>query len=849
MEVRRGGSFFINHLLLRLRSVRSTTAMAASAAAPRALIAPRAGDRTRRGNGGGHGVGPNRGGRRGSSGGDDPFPKKKKKGGYSGGGGGGGGGGGRRSGHVRRTGKAKLPAHVLEKVKEKARLRRIDERAHFWAEVEAALTGVGGARSHGRCLPDTEEELFPRLSGGVGAGEHLGWAASGGEGSGDAIDAYDDIPVTVEDPLSADGSLPPTFPLAEGPEGLRSLSAMLPEPWPKDSETVANGLNELRDTIERRMGFAGLTPIQRHAVPLAFAGRDLICSAATGSGKTAAYLIPAVAKVLASESPSAAELEAASVEEDEDEGDDWEVIDPGPATGTGRGGYGRRRRAQGDDKAVDLDVDIMSDIDSLFNDEDGEEGNESASSTESPLGSEEDLTSLPNGGVTPARPRILVLVPTRELAAQVTLQARRIAFNTGLKTALLHGGQSVKPQLEQLAQGPDIVVSTPGRLLTCANDEPYLDLSRVTTLVIDEADQMLDMGFEPQISEILHRSAMPPPAPAPAAPGAPRVNGRQSLMFSATFPGAVERLARALVIGGNPGGYVGIGSGRADIGGPGSERRAAQSISVYGEAQRRALLAGAAPPARVAVGRVGSTVAGIEQRIVLAENLRERKFELLVAALRAAPEARTLVFCAGKGTVAWVRAQLQRLLEEDARNARAAAAMTVASGGNTTGADDTAATSMVFAAEELHGDCSQGARSRALDAFATGACRVLVATDVASRGLDLPEVRHVINFDLPVDSRDFDAYVHRIGRTGRAGRAGLATSFYVPGYGGDGNGPVYRPLMELLLETGQVVPEWFEASIDKAGPPPGGRGYMREGRGRGRGGRSRSRGRGGGRAW
>ena len=132
--------------------------------------------------------------------------------------------------------------------------------------------------------------------------------------------------------------------------------------------------------------------------------------------------------------------------------------------------------------------------------------------------------------------------------------------------------------------------------------------------------------------------------------------------------------------------------------------------------------------------------------------------------------------------------------------------------------------------------------------YSSGACRVLIATDVASRGLDLPEVRHVINFDLPTDGRDFDSYVHRIGRTGRAGRKGLATSFYVPGYGGDGNGPVYQPLMELLNETGQEPPAWFAALPDGAGPPPGGRGYMRvgRGRGRGRGGGGGGRGRGGG---
>ena len=266
-------------------------------------------------------------------------------------------------------------------------------------------------------------------------------------------------------------------------------------------------------------------------------------------------------------------------------------------------------------------------------------------------------------------------------------------------------------------------------------------------------------------------------------------------MFSATFPPNVRRLATSLVVGG-----------------------------------------AAPPPANVAVGRVGSTVAGIEQRFVPADALRERKFQLLEAVLRATPDAdRTLVFCAGKSTAAWVRAQLQRVLEEESTKERADAAKTVA---ETETSRCSPSIAPMFAAEELHGDCTQGARSRALDAFASGACRVLVATDVASRGLDLPDVRHVINFDLPTDARDFDAYVHRIGRTGRAGRRGLATSLYVPGFGGEGNGPIHRALTELMEETGQRPPVWFEALPDKAGAPPGG--FARGGvGGRGRGGGAR----------
>ena len=122
-----------------------------------------------------------------------------------------------------------------------------------------------------------------------------------------------------------------------------------------------------------------------------------------------------------------------------------------------------------------------------------------------------------------------MLVPTRELAAQVALEARRLLFGTGRTVALLHGGQSVKPQLEQLAFAPTVVVSTPGRLLTCAADEGYVSLAEVKTLILDEADQMLDMGFADDMSEIL---------------GACTHAGRQTCLFSATLPKDVHHVAQ-----------------------------------------------------------------------------------------------------------------------------------------------------------------------------------------------------------------------------------------------------------------------------------------------------------------
>ena len=723
---------------------------------------------------------------------------------------------------MKRSGKRPLPPHVLEAVEAKAAARRLDERAFFWAEVRAAEAGVGGARSHGRCLPDTLEDVFPEL---LHPRDEDGPA--GDDGGLNAMrrlaEAYDDVPVTVDDPLAATGSADPVTPLPAGPEGVAALDASLRRVGSNNAAT-----DELAKNVRERCRFMSLTPVQRHAVPLALAGRDVIASAATGSGKTAAYLIPALATMLADDEDDTAgnededEALRASQTLRQDEAGEAEA-ESGDAPSSA-GGYGRRRKGGAATPELDDLGDIFDDL--LDDDDDGAEAGGFASDGDASGSLEDRLDALnPPGKSTPARPRCVVLVPTRELAHQVTLQARRLCFATGLKVATLHGGQSVKPQLEQLAQGPDVVVATPGRLLTCAKDEPYLDMSRVRTLVVDEADQMLDMGFEPQVREILIGGCGTPPPRSPVrsrpvtATSKEKEPGRQSLLFSATFPPNVQALAARLVMA------PGLGSG------------------MYGNVVSDS--SQSPTPAKVAVGKIGGAAASnITQRLLLSDHLRERKMESLIAVLRSRPlERRTLVFVAAKTDAKWVRAKLQLAAEADERAARAAAAASSSLSANASDSDSAVAGSIpdptLFSADELHGDCTQGARTRALDAFSTGAVRVLVATDVASRGLDLPDVGHVVNFDLPTDSRDFDAYVHRIGRTARAGKGGTSTSFYVPGFGGNGNGPIWRAMMETLTETGQAIPEWFAGLPDANGPPPGGRGYMRVGRGRGTGRRGR----------
>ncbi|MDG2374724.1 MAG: DEAD/DEAH box helicase [Woeseiaceae bacterium] len=271
--------------------------------------------------------------------------------------------------------------------------------------------------------------------------------------------------------------------------------------------------------------------------------------------------------------------------------------------------------------------------------------------------------------------RSLILVPTRELAAQVSESVRTYGRYMHFKSAAIYGGVSPKTQVDKIRNGLDIVIATPGRLLDLAQQKA-IDLSSVEILVLDEADRMLDMGFIRDIRKIFRF--------LPAQ--------RQNLLFSATFSNEIRRLANDLLD--NP-------------------------AEIQVAARNR--------PA----DRIRQTVFPVDKR---------RKRELLSHCIGKHNMQQVLVFTRTKHGANRLADQLQ----QDGINATA-----------------------------IHGNKSQGARTRALAEFKSGKARVLVATDIAARGLDIDGLPHVVNFELPHVPED---YVHRIGRTARAGRDGQAIS-------------------------------------------------------------------------
>ncbi|XP_078305909.1 putative ATP-dependent RNA helicase DDX4 isoform X6 [Panthera onca] len=368
-----------------------------------------------------------------------------------------------------------------------------------------------------------------------------------------------------------------------------------------------------------KAGYTKLTPVQKYSIPIILAGRDLMACAQTGSGKTAAFLLPILAHMM-------------------------------------RDGITASRF--------------------------------------------KDLQE----------PECIIVAPTRELINQIYLEARKFSFGTCVRAVVIYGGTQLGHSIRQIVQGCNILCATPGRLMDIIGKEK-IGLRQVKYLVLDEADRMLDMGFGPEIKKLI------------SCPGMPSKEQRQTLMFSATFPEAIQKLAGEFL----------------------------KSDYLF-----------------VAVGQVGGACRDVQQTILQVGQYSKR--EKLVEILRNIGDERTMVFVETKKKADFIATFL---CQEK------------------------------ISTTSIHGDREQREREQALGDFRCGKCPVLVATSVAARGLDIENVQHVINFDLP---STIDEYVHRIGRTGRCGNTGRAISFFDP----ESDNHLAQPLVKVLSDAQQDVPAWLE---------------------------------------
>ncbi|KAG5527228.1 hypothetical protein RHGRI_028209 [Rhododendron griersonianum] len=310
-------------------------------------------------------------------------------------------------------------------------------------------------------------------------------------------------------------------------------------------------------------------------------------------------------------------------------------------------------------------------------------------------------------------PTVLVLSPTRELATQIQDEAVKFGKSSQISCTCLYGGAPKGPQLSQLSRGADIVVATPGRLNDIL-EMKKVSLHQVSYLVLDEADRMLDMGFEPQIRKIVKEVP----------------TKRQTLMYTATWPKEVRKIAADLLV--NP---VQVNIGNVD------ELVANKSITQYVE--------------------------------VLPHMEKHRRLEQILQSQE--PGSKIIIFCSTK-----------KMCDQLSRNL-----------------------TRQFGAAAIHGDKSQADRDMVLSQFRSGRCPVLVATDVAARGLDVKDIRVVVNYDFPTGVED---YVHRIGRTGRAGATGEAYTFF-----GDQDAKHASDLIKILEGANQNVPAELREMTSRGG--------------------------------
>uniref|UniRef100_A0A1I8FRF3 RNA helicase n=1 Tax=Macrostomum lignano TaxID=282301 RepID=A0A1I8FRF3_9PLAT len=470
-------------------------------------------------------------------------------------------------------------------------------RQQLMSRFQAASTPAAGSGASNFQPSDDWSQLLSR-------NERMERELFSGTTTGINFDDYDSIPVEM------------TGPDRESIQPVESFASMT------DFHPVIGNAVKL-------IGYQKPTPVQKWAIPTTLAKRDLMACAQTGSGKTAAFLVP-ILNLMYTEGP-----------------------------GHSQAAVRANRRKQ--------------------------------------------------------FPVALVLAPTRELASQIYDEARKFSYRSQVRCCVVYGGADIGSQVRELDRGCHLLVATPGRLVDVM-ERGRIGLDHCRFLVLDEADRMLDMGFEPQIRRIVEQDTMP------------QKGQRQTLMFSATFPKEIQHLARDFLQD-----YIFL-----------------------------------------AVGRVGSTSQNITQEIMWVEEADKRACleELLQ---NRAPDALVLVFVETKRGAD----QLEGVLYQQG-----------------------------FPVASIHGDRSQADREMALRNFRTGQTPILVATAVAARGLDIPNVVQVINYDLP---SDIEEYVHRIGRTGRVGNLGRATSFF-----NDKNRNIVKDLRELLVESNQPVPDWLARVASEA---------------------------------
>ena len=368
-------------------------------------------------------------------------------------------------------------------------------------------------------------------------------------------------------------------------------------------------------------------------------------------------------------------------------------------------------------------------------------------------------------------PMMLVLAPTRELACQILDETQKFGRPIGIRSVCCYGGAPKYPQIAALDRGVECVIATPGRINDLI-EMKKANLSGVRFVVLDEADRMLDMGFEPQIRSIMNN--------------VPESSKRQTLLFSATWPKEIQRLAFDFLS--NP---VQINVGEINV--LNANKDITQNIIMCNETDKidklKEILTNLINAAEENGGDGDSKPSTPGKKPV---DLGGKK------------HSKVIVFVAKK----YVAHELANQLWDDG-----------------------------FAVDSLHGDRAQWERTKVINAFKQGTLRMLIATDVAARGLDVKDVGAVVNYDMPVGTNGAEDYIHRIGRTGRAGAKGVAHTFFTPG-----DKKLANELVEILTKAEQVIPDELRAM---ARPRFGGRGGG-FGRGRGgRGGRGYSGGRGG----